>query len=294
MSAARPGLPDWLAVPAEVAPPARRQHPFLRASLRRAEALAATVHADDGAIDRLDPRMKLVGSLMVLVVLAVLRSPWILTGAMLVLVGLAAARGVGRPLRVVATPVLVMTGVLLLPATLSIVRPGSAVVPLWSRAGSVEGMTDLGLRNAWMVLARVLACLTVAVLLTRTTSWLRLMASLRAIGTPAGFVMIATMAHRYLVVLLDGLADLLLARRARSIGGATGTEDRRFVGGAVGHLFVRSGELADQVHDAMVARGFSGRLVDPTPRPVRAADALFGAACVAASVALVWGDLLVR
>lgn len=283
-------LPAWLATPSPVVVPDRRQHRFLRRSLAQAERLTATLAPDEAGQGTWDPRVKLVSALVVLVALALLHSPWLLTAAAVALIALAVRHRVAGSLATVATPVLVMTLVLLVPATLSAVRAGTVVVPLWSGGG----LTAEGLANAWIVLARVLACLTVAVLLTRTTSWLRLMSALRALGAPAGFVLIATMAQRYLSVLVDAFTDLLLARRARSLGGAAGAEDRGFVGATVGALFSRSGELAEQVHQAMVARGFTGRLRDPRPRPLRTADVLLGLGCIAAAGLLLWGDLVVR
>lgn len=283
-------LPGWLAEPVPVVIPERRPHRFLRKTLARLEHLTLALGPGGSARGRWDPRVKLASALVVLVALALLHNPVLISAAGIALILLAARHRVAGSLAVVATPALLMTLVLVAPATLSAVRPGTVVVPLWPDGG----MTAEGLRNAWIVLARVLACLTVAVLLTRTTSWLRLLAALRAVGAPAGFVLVATMAHRYLSVLADAFADLLLARRARSVGGATAAEDRHFVGAAVGALLGRSGDLAEEVHQAMVARGFSGRLRDPAPRPLAAVDLLLGLGCVAASALLLWGDVVVR
>jgi cobalt/nickel transport system permease protein len=283
-------LPAWLTTPSAVVVPERPQHVFLARALGQAERLTAALAPDEASRGRWDPRVKLISALATLVVLALLHSPLTLTGSAAVLVVLAGRHRVARSLAAIATPVVVMTAVLLVPATLSLVRPGTVVVPLWQGAG----LTGEGLRNAWIVLARVLACVTVAVLLTRTTSWLRLTAALRGIGVPAGFVLVATMAHRYLGVLLECFTDLLLARRSRSLGGARGAQDRGFVGATVAALLHRSGELADEVHQAMVARGFTGRLRDPAPRPLRIGDVVLGLGALAASGLLLWGDLLVR
>ena len=283
-------LPAWLATPSAVVVPDRQQHRFLRRTLAQAERLTAVLAPDEASSGTWDPRVKLVSALVVLIVLALLHHPGTLSFAVVVLAVLAVRHRVMPGLAAVATPVLVMTAVLIAPATTSSVRPGTIVVPLWPGAG----LTGEGLWNAWVVLARVLACLTVAVLLTRTTSWLRLMAALRAIGLPSGFVLVATMAHRYLSVLVEVLTENLLARRARSIGGATATDDRGFVGATAGALLTRSGELADEVHQAMGARGFTGRLRDPAPRPLQLRDAWLGLGCLAAAGVSLWGDVLVR
>ena len=66
------------------------------------------------------------------------------------------------------------------------------------------------------------------------------------------------------------------------------------IGASVGALFARSTDLAEQVHQAMAARGFTGRLRDPAPSPLRASDVLIGLGCVIAAAALLWGDLRAR
>ena len=147
-------LPDWLATPSAVVVPNRHQHRFLRRSLARAEQLTSSLLPDEELLGRWDPRVKLVTSLVVLIVLALLHSPWTLTIAAVALVALAGWHRVIRSLAVIAGPVLVMSLALLTPATLSLVRPGTVVVPLWSG----QGLTAQGLWNAWIVLARVLAC----------------------------------------------------------------------------------------------------------------------------------------
>lgn len=288
-------LPDWLAAPTTpvVASP-RRPHRFLRRSVSQLERLLATLSEPPTRLADVDPRVKLVTAVALLVVLAVMQDPRLLTVAALVACVGAVAAGAGRALIGVAGPIALMTAVVLLPATTSLVRPGVIAVAWGVWDGRPLGFTVVGLTSAWLVLARVVASLAVVVVLTRTTSWLRLTAALRGIGAPAAFVLIATMAHRYLWVLGRSVVDLLQARRARSIGGATGREDRAFIGGSVGALYVRSNELAEQVHQAMVARGFTGRLADPTPSRIRWVDLAIGGAIIVAGLGLLWGDLIVR
>jgi cobalt/nickel transport system permease protein len=150
------------------------------------------------------------------------------------------------------------------------------------------------------MLGRVVCSLAVLVLLTRSTPWLRLMSALGALGLPRAMVMIATMAHRYLIVLADVLADHLLARRARTVSGTRGRDDRAFVGASVAALLTRASALADEVHQAMVARGYDGR---PPRGPaaagrptagVRLRTAAASGALLVPAILLVIGDVLAR
>lgn len=288
-------LPDWLESPAEVpAAPPRHQHRFLAKTIGQLDRLLTAVSEPPRSLAAFDPRVKLITALVILVILALLHDPRLLGVAAATAVLGAGAAGTGRELLSLAAPITAMTAVVMLPATTSLMRPGAIVLVLGGSNEQPWGLTASGLTNLWLVMARVIASLAVVVILTRTTSWLRLTASLRSIGAPPAFVLVATMAHRYLWVLGRSLVELLQARRARSIGGAAGAEDRAFVGGSVGALFLRSSELADQVHQAMVARGFTDRLIDPTPGRLGWGDIAWGAAVIAAGLGLLWGDLIVR
>lgn len=288
-------LPAWLANPtAVVDAPSRRSHRFLGKTLTQLQDLLAAIAEPPVRLAALDPRVKLITAFVVLVVVALLRSPLSLTVAAVLAVLGAVGVGAGRVLISVAGPITAITAIVMVPALTTLVRPGPTVLWLGSWGGHPVGLTSSGLINLWLVLARVLASLAVVVLLTRTTSWLRLTAALRGLGAPTAFVLIATMAQRYLWVLTRSVMEVLLARRARSVGGASGAEDRAFVGGSVGALFVRSNELADQVYQAMVARGFSGKLADPSPGRLRWSDVAAGLIVIAMSLALLWGDLVVR
>lgn len=290
-----PALPAWLATPTPtVEQPARRPHRFLRKTLAQLQGLLASISEPPGRLAEFDPRIKLITAVVVLVIVSLLRSPLSVTTAAILAVLGAVSVGAGRVLLALAAPITALTAIMLLPAVTTLVRPGATVVSLGAWGGHPIGLTQSGLINLWLVLARVVASLAVVVLLTRTTSWLRLTAALRGLGAPTAFVLIATMAHRYLWVLAHSVMEVMLARRARSVAGTNGSDDRAFVGGSVGALFVRSNELADQVYQAMVARGFTGRLADPTPGRLRWSDVVAGLAVIATSLALLWGDLVVR
>jgi cobalt/nickel transport system permease protein len=63
-----------------------------------------------------------------------------------------------------------------LPATLSIVTHGDIVLTLWHWNGHPQGITQQGLVAAVRVVARVVVSISLVVLLTLTTPWIRLLA----------------------------------------------------------------------------------------------------------------------
>ena len=118
-------------------------------------------------------------------------------------------------------------------------------------------------------------------LLTLTTPWNRLLSSLRAVFVPRIFVVVLAMAYRYVFVLLVGDRSTCTrrARRAASTDHRDHAGGRRFVAASAGALFGRSHALADDVHLAMISRGFVGDVPRGRTRRPSAVDVVWLAAC---------------
>jgi cobalt/nickel transport system permease protein len=100
-------------------------------------------------------------------------------------------------------------------------------------------------------------------LLTHTTPLPELIAALRRLGLSPVWTDSLAFWSRYYAVLAEEWRRMQLARRARTM-----TRDRRLqfraLAGGLGLLFVRAYERAEQVHQAMLARGYRGG-VSQTP-----------------------------
>src|SRR5581483_9838998 len=55
-------------------------------------------------------------------------------------------------------------------------------------------------------------------------------------------------------------AEMFVARRSRTVGRATNAQGRGFLGAAIGALFGKALALSEEVHAAMIARGFQGEM----------------------------------
>ena len=292
MPAAPHDLPDWLLAPPPAPPPAGRSGvSFLSRFVVGVghflqEAFAGeAMSARPGLLQGLDPRAKLIG-LIALVVTAALTTDLagllVLLAAGIALVVLSRLDIGGFALRAW----LIVPGFTLLialPATTSWVTPGPEVVPLWG-SGSI---TTTGLLVAARLVVRVSAAVTFGVLLAVTTRWDVLMRALRVLYVPRTFVFILTATYRYVFQLLRLVEDLVTARLARSVGPVSRRDDRRFIAAAVGTLFVRSQALGEEVHLAMVARGYAGEVVTLEQPRFRTRDAFWLVAVAALIVVVV-------
>jgi cobalt/nickel transport system permease protein len=246
-----------------------------------------------GLLQRVDPRVKILSLVGLLVVAAVARS-MVTLGAMYVLTLLLAAVSalpVGFFVKRVWLFVPIFTGIVVIPATLSVVTPGDLVLTLWHWNGVPEGFTAQGLLAAGRVVARVAVSISLVVLLTLTTPWIRLLAALRGLGVPRIFILIIGMAYRYIFLLLGSVTDMYQARQARTPG--TPKHDRTaraFLGASVGALLGKSAQLSEEVHQAMVARGFRGDAMTLDRHRLHGVDAAYAALVVVAGALLIWGD----
>jgi len=179
----------------------------------------------------------------------------------------------------------IFTGIIVLPATLNVITPGPIVVPLGSWFGYPLGLTSQGLTAAGLIVTRVATSISLVVLLTLTTPWAKLLAALRALFVPRMFILVLGMAYRYLFHLLTAVTDMYTARKARSVGrDREAMTGRAFVASSAGALFGKAHALSEEVHMAMVARGYTGNPRTISTFRVRTLDIEFALACAFAAI----------
>jgi cobalt ECF transporter T component CbiQ len=262
-------------------------------TLLRQAIFSEDVAQRPGLLQRLDPRVKLVSLLGLLVVTALVRDLGVLLALYAATLVLAAVSAVSVAFFVkrVWLFVPIFTGIVVLPATLSFITPGQIVVPLGTWFGTPVGVTSEGLLAAAIMVTRVATSISIVVLLTLTTPWNRLLASLRSLRVPKMFVLVLGMAYRYLFHLLGSVTDMYTARQARTAGAEVDVRGgRRFVAASAGALFGKAHALSEEVYLAMVSRGYTGDLRTLRPARLRPVDIVWAAGCVLASLAVLGID----
>jgi cobalt/nickel transport system permease protein len=99
---------------------------------------------------------------------------------------------------------------------------------------------------------------SLAVLLVVTTPWADVLKSLKALRVPHVFILVLSMTYRYIFLFLHTANGILLARKSRVVGRASGKEQRRWITGTMGNLMSRAFKMSNDVYAAMLARGFTG------------------------------------
>ena len=123
-----------------------------------------------------------------------------------------------------------------------------------------------GLWASWNILAKAFLGATAGLVLTATTRVPDLLAGLGRLRVPAVVVAIVAFMLRYLELVVDEVGRMRRAMVARAYAPRWIWEARP-AASSVGTLFVRTYERGERVHQAMVARGFTGVMPPPVGEP---------------------------
>ena len=136
-------------------------------------------------------------------------------------------------------------------------------LPLLGGAPDVDvfgfSVSQEGLWGAWNILAKGSLGVAASVILVSTTEIPAILRALSELKVPAAMVAIAGFMVRYLDVIAGELKRMRTAMAARGYS-ARGIGQAKVLAVAGGALFIRSYERGERVHQAMLARGFTGVL----------------------------------
>ncbi len=159
--------------------------------------------------------------------------------------------------------------------------PGESMADLSAGPLKLVLTVEGGHRFASICLRAFTAFLAV-ITLVAATRFGSLMRAAAALGCPRQLVTVLSFMYRYLFILVDEAAHMLLARDLRAHGNR-GFALVRASGGIVGALMVRSFEHSQQLYNAMLLRGYSGTPVLLEPFVLKRRDIISAALFLAAA-----------
>ena len=271
-------LPDWLILESNHRIGARNPglytKPLRRTLARIGEILAKELTSSvkiDSWLFRMEPRAKIICIFLLLVCGSILQNLETLFALLFLafFVGLSARISVQRLARVwLGVPLFSLA--IILPASLNLITPGETAFILW-RIGPEHNffgyifppaitITWNGLMVAGRFLLRSICCVSLVWLLIASTDSAVLLNAFRRLGLPKVFGMILMMCQRYLVTLLHSAEEIHLAKLSRSISVSSLRKEQHWVAAGTGILFRKTYFLAQEVYNAMIARGYDGDL----------------------------------
>ncbi len=231
-------------------------------------------HEKQSFAHRLDPRVKAVGTILFIVSNALLPDgAWVALLAVwgfLLLSNWLSDLGIFYTFRrsIIALPFA------LIAVTVLFSTPGN---PVYELPFSLV-VTDAGVIRFFSILVRSWLSVQMAILLVSVTRFPDLIHALEHLRVPAVLTTIIAFLYRYLFVLVDEVYRLMRARESRSASlhghkpGGGILWRARIAGNMTGQLFLRSYERSDRVHNAMISRGYAGRLYTLNPHEMKTRD----------------------
>jgi cobalt/nickel transport system permease protein len=191
----------------------------------------------------------------------------------------------------------IFSAFIVLPMIFNIFFPGDPLIQLISLGpGAHVGpfplpesiyITRQGVYAASTFILRVAACVSAIVLLFLTTPQQLLFKSVRSIGVPKIYVFTLGMTYRYIFLLTNLVREMYIAKRARTIRSQSMFDEQKWVGGRIGYTLLRSLAMSEQVHMAMISRGFNGDVKTMQEFKIRKRDYIAGAMSLILSIGLV-------
>jgi cobalt/nickel transport system permease protein len=247
--------------------------------------LAERAAHEKGLLQRLDPRVRLIGMLGLVVAVTLCRRLEVIAALFLAAIGLAVLSKISlwSLCKRVWLVVLGFTGLIALPALF--LTPGETwkVVP-WLHLT----VTKTGLHSALLLLLRVETAATLTTTLVLCTPWTHILKALRSLRLSPEIVTMLAMTHRYAFLLIETANQMFESRQSRTVGVLPSAERRRMAARTAGVLLSKSVELSQEVYLAMMSRGFRGEIRLLAEFQMTPLDYAGLAAFLASSVLVVW------
>lgn len=227
--------------------------------------VGSLVVGGDSPVHRLAPEAKVVA--LVVLVFTVAVTPRTAVWAFGVYASLIIAVAVMArvPARVLLSRLSVLTPFVIFAVLIPFVA-GGETTDVWGLSLSVEGLWAM-----WNILAKASIGATASIVLSSTTTVPDVLAALTRLKVPRVLVSIVAFMLRYLDLLVQQLGRMRTSMVARC-------HDPRWlwqvkpIASSAGALFVRSYERGERIHQAMLARGYTGAMPDLDQRSATAAD----------------------
>jgi len=158
-----------------------------------------------------------------------------------------------------------------IPASLNIVTPGEIILNLFSfdkfhrfwiyNIPQNIGITSQGCIVVGRLFLRVLNSISFTLLICFTTSFPKLIKSFKILGIPDSFLMIITLAYKYIFILIQTIEETYFALKARLIGITNNKNLRKLIAGRIFFIFKKSSINYEHTYFAMISRGYDGKII---------------------------------
>jgi cobalt/nickel transport system permease protein len=161
--------------------------------------------------------------------------------------------------------------IIVFPASLNIITPGKIIINLITLNRPLHfwiytipqniGFTLEGFQVVSLVFLRVLNSISLAMLVIFTTSFPLFIKSFKIIGVPDTFLMIITLAYKFIFILSKTTEETYFALKSRLLGTIRNSSIRKLISGRIFFIFKKSTVIYENTYYAMVSRGYKGKVI---------------------------------
>ncbi|HEY3422390.1 MAG TPA: cobalt ECF transporter T component CbiQ [Methanocellaceae archaeon] len=238
----------------------------------------------DGLLQSLDARVKLISILALIIAVSLLHDWRVLFIVYVLILVFAAASRIETWffIKRVWLFIPIFAGIIVIPVIFNVFMAGDTLLNIatigeGAHIGPIAlpatiAITKQGAMTAIIFVLRVATCVSAAVLLFLTTPRDTLFSSLRSLGVPRVYVLTLNMSYRYIFLFIDMIKDFYVAKKSRTIKPMPLGEEQKWVGGRIGYTLVKSLDMGEKVHGAMLSRGYNGDVKLMTEYKMRPRD----------------------
>ena len=252
----------------------------------------------NGLLQSLDPRIKLVSMIVLIFAVAMTHDIRLLAIVYVLTLVFAYLSKVelGFFLKRVWVFIPIFAGIIMVPILFNVFTPGDALVTVATLGPGahfgpfalppVITITVQGTMLALTFVLRVATCVSAGVLLFLTTPRDLIFKSLRSLKVPKVYVLTCDMCYRYIFLFADMVRGFYTAKKSRSFKNLPLIEEHKWVGGRVGYTLIKSLNMSEKVHGAMISRGFNGDIKIMHRYAIHKRDYMAGVSVIALSIFL--------
>ena len=226
----------------------------------------------DNILQKISPHVKLISLLYLAIVISVANSIFaqVITSLFIFILYIFARLRITEIYRKIFFLAFIFGFIVVLPASLNVITQGEVVLHILQLKKPLHfliyyipqniGITDNGIQVVSLVFLRVLNSVSFAMLIVFTTSFPGFIKAFKIILVPDTFLMIMSLAYKYIFILSRTIEETYFALKSRLSGNIRSSSIRKLAGGRIFFLYKRSQIIYEGTYYAMISRGYNGKL----------------------------------
>lgn len=158
-----------------------------------------------------------------------------------------------------------------LPASLNFITPGKIIFNIITFNKPIHfwiytipqniGFTENGFKVVLLIFLRIFNSVSFAMLIVLTSSFPAFIKSFKILGVPDTFLMIISLAYKYIFILSRTIEETYFALKSRLSCNIKNRNIRKLIGGRIFFIFKKSMIIYESTYYAMVSRGYQGKVI---------------------------------